>query len=230
LSVDFRLYLITDRKIAAKPLPEAVRLALQGGVRAVQLREKDLPVRELLALAQELRAITREFGAKLFINDRVDVAVAVGADGVHLGHQSMPPEAVRKAAGKGLLIGVSTHSLEEARAAEAGGADFITFGPIFQTPSKSEYGVPVGIDALKALKNEVKIPIFALGGIKSGNFEQIIMSGASGMAMISAILAAPDIKEAAAIFVQAATVLNRPVCPDCSPRQDWVLPGSNEAR
>jgi len=230
LSVDFRLYLITDRKIAAKPLPEAVRLALQGGVRAVQLREKDLPVRELLALAQELRAITREFGAKLFINDRVDVAVAVGADGVHLGHQSMPPEAVRKAAGKGLLIGVSTHNPEEARAAEAGGADFITFGPIFQTPSKSEYGVPVGIDAIKAIKNEVKIPIFALGGIKSGNVRQVIMSGASGMAMISAILAAPDIKEAAAMFVQAATVLNRLVCLDCSPRQESVLPGSNEAR
>ncbi|MBS1242601.1 MAG: tenI [Nitrospirae bacterium] len=163
MSVDFRLYLITDRKIAVKPLTEAVRLALQGGVKAVQLREKDLPVRELLALAQELRAITREFGAKLFINDRVDVAVAAGADGVHLGHQSMPPEAVRKAAGKGLLIGVSTHNPEEARAAEAGGADFITFGPIFQTPSKSEYGVPVGIDAIKAIKNEVKIPIFALG-------------------------------------------------------------------
>ncbi len=216
--VDFRLYLITDRKVASKPLPEAVRLALEGGVRAVQLREKDLPVRELLALAQELRAITREFGAKLFINDRVDVAVAVGADGVHLGHQSIPPEAVRKAAGDGLLIGVSTHTLEEARAAEAGGADFITFGPIFETQSKAEHGVPVGVNAIKILKNDIKIPIFALGGIKSGNVRQVIMSGASGMAMISAILAAPDIKEAAVMFVQAATVLNRLVCLDCTPR------------
>ena len=218
MSVDFRLYLITDRKIAAKPLPEAVRLALQGGVKAVQLREKGLPVRELLALAQELRAITREFGAKLFINDRVDVAVAVGADGVHLGHQSMPPEAVRKAAGKGLLIGVSTHNREEARAAEAGGADFITFGPIFETPSKAEYGIPVGIDAIKKLKNEVDTPIFALGGINSGNVNHVVVSGASGIAMISAILAAPDIKEAAAMFVQAAAGLSRLVSIDCTSR------------
>jgi thiamine-phosphate pyrophosphorylase len=218
MAIDFRLYLITDRKVATKPLPEAVRLALEGGVKAVQLREKDLPVRELLALAQELRAITREFGAKLFINDRVDVAVAVGADGVHLGHQSMPPEAVRKAAGKGLLIGVSTHNAEEAMAAEAGGADFITFGPIFVTPSKAEYGEPVGLNAIIPLKSDVKIPIFALGGINSGNIRQIITSGASGIAMISAILSAPDIKEAAVMFVQAATILNRLVCLDCSPR------------
>jgi len=209
MTIDFRLYLITDRKIATKPLPEAVRLALEGGVKAVQLREKDLPVRELLALAQELRAITRECGAKLFINDRVDVAVAVDADGVHLGHQSMPPAAVRKAAGKELMIGVSTHNLEEAMAAEAGGADFITFGPIFETPSKTEYGAPVGIKALKELINYINVQIFAIGGIKSGNIERVVASGASGIAMISAILSAPDIKEAAAMFVQAATVLNR---------------------
>jgi thiamine-phosphate pyrophosphorylase len=111
MPIDFRLYLITDRNVATKPLPEAVRLALEGGVRAVQLREKDLPIRDLLALAQELRTITREFGAKLFINDRVDVALLVGADGVHLGAQSMPADAVRRIAGKGMLIGVSTNGL-----------------------------------------------------------------------------------------------------------------------
>src|SRR5512143_3255944 len=124
------------------PLPDAVRLALKGGVRAVQLREKDLPIRELLALALELRMLTGEFGAKLFINDRVDVAVAVEADGVHLGHQSMPPEAVRKIVGRKMLIGVSTHNREEALSAEKNGADFITFGPIFPTPSKMKYGAP----------------------------------------------------------------------------------------
>src|SRR5512147_2409528 len=118
LFVDFKLYLITDRKQTRMPLPDAVRLALEGGVRAVQLRERDLPIRELLAVAQELRSVTREFGAKLFLNDRVDVAVAVEADGVHLGHQSMPPEAVRTIVGRRMLIGVSTHSIEEARAAE----------------------------------------------------------------------------------------------------------------
>jgi len=218
MPVDFKLYLITDRKVATKPLPEAVRLALEGGVKAVQLREKDLPVRELLSLAKELRAITREYGAKLFINDRVDVAVAVGADGVHLGGQSMPVDAVRKVVGKVMKIGVSTHSGEEARAAEAGGADFITFGPIFETPSKAKYGIPVGIDAIKKLKNEVDAPIFALGGINSGNVNHVVVSGASGIAMISAILAAPDIKEAAAMFVQAAAGLSRLVSIDCTSR------------
>src|SRR5512138_717868 len=116
--VDFRLYLITDRKVARSPLPEAVRLALEGGVRAVQLREKDLPVRELLALARELRSITREHDAKLFINDRVDVAMLAEADGVHLGQQSMPVHAVRSIVGDDMLIGASTHSFEEAWDAE----------------------------------------------------------------------------------------------------------------
>ena len=130
MAVDFRLYLITDRKQVRIPLTEAVRQALEGGVRAVQLREKDLPVRELLAFARELRTLTRDFGAKLFINDRVDVAVAVEADGVHLGQQSMPASAARKVVGDRMLIGVSTHSVEEAMAAQSGGADFITFGPV----------------------------------------------------------------------------------------------------
>jgi len=200
--VDFRLYLITDRKVATKPLPEAVRLALEGGVRAVQLREKDMPVRELLALALELRSITREYGAKLFINDRVDVAVSVDADGVHLGHLSMPPEGARKVVGKDMLIGVSTHNLDEAKAAEAGGADFITFGPIFDTSSNVKKGAPVGIDAIKSIKSGIHIPIFALGGIKSGFAGQIMASGAYGISMISAIFGAYDIKKAAEIVVQ----------------------------
>ena len=202
VAVDFRLYLITDRKVATKPLPEAVRLALEGGVRAVQLREKDLPIRELLALALELRSITREFGAKLFINDRVDVAVSVDADGVHLGHLSIPVEAARKVVGKSMLIGVSTHNLDEAKAAEAGGADYITFGPIFETPSKAKKVLPVGISSINIVKNDVNIPVFALGGIKSGVIGQILASGAYGISMISAILGANDIRRAAEIVVQ----------------------------
>jgi len=219
VAVDFRLYLITDRKIATKPLPEAVRLALEGGVKAVQLREKDLPVREFLALAQEMRAITREFGAKLIINDRVDVAMTVGADGVHLGHQSMPVDAARKVVGTGLLIGVSTHTTEEALAAQAGGADFVTFGPIFETPSKTGLGNPVGAAAIRYLKNEINIPIFALGGIKSGNILPVMSAGADGVAMISAIMAADDIRKTAAAFDKALKAISKIVCTDyCSPR------------
>jgi len=218
MSVDFRLYLITDRKAATKPLPEAVRLALEGGVRAVQLREKDLPIRELLVMAQELRSITREFGAKLFINDRVDVAVAVDADGVHLGTQSMPPEGARRVVGKGMLIGVSTHTMEEAKAAEEGGADFITFGPIFTTPSKARYGSPVGLEAIKTLILEVDIPVFAIGGIHGGNIQQVVMSGVAGVAIISAILASPDIRTAASKFAQAEKIIEKYRCNDCAPR------------
>jgi thiamine-phosphate pyrophosphorylase len=216
--VDFKLYLITDRKQVKMPLAAAIRLALEGGVRAVQLREKDLPVRELLLLAQELRAVTKEFGAKLFINDRIDVAIAVNADGVHLGHQSMPVGAVRKVIGKDMLIGVSTHGVEEAKDAEAGGADFITIGPIFETPSKAKLGVPVGLNVIKELKNELNIPFYALGGVKSGNIAHIIGAGATGVALISAIMAAEDIKKASIKIVEAIAYIDKIICNSCAPR------------
>ena len=197
MAVDFKLYLITDRKQTTLPLPEAVRLALEGGVKAIQLREKDLPVRDLLQLAREIRILTRDFGARLFVNDRVDVALAVEADGVHLGHQSMPPAPVKKLAGSKLLVGVSSHTIEEAKAAETGGADFITFGPVFFTPSKAEFGTPVGLECLKIIRKSVRIPIFGLGGIKSGNIKQILGCGVNGISMISAIFSAEDIRKAA---------------------------------
>jgi len=197
LPIDFMLYLITDRKQTKLPLPEAVRLALKGGVRAIQIREKDMPVRELLALARELRSLTNQFGAKLFINDRVDVAVAIDADGVHLGHDSMPADAVRKIVGPTMLIGASTHNLDEAKKAEADGADFITFGPVFSTPSKIKYGAPVGVEALQAVKNTIRIPVFGLGGIKREDVSDVLRTGADGIAMISAIISADDVAQAA---------------------------------
>ncbi len=201
LGVDFKLYLITDRKQTNIPLAEAVRSALKGGVRAVQLREKDLSVRNVLELARELREMTKEFGAKLIINDRVDVALAVGADGVHLGHQSMPPEPVRRIAGKDILIGVSTHNIVEAKAAEAGGADFITFGPVFFTPSKAGFGAAVGLEYLKTASKSIKIPVFGLGGINSGNIRQVLSYGATGVSMISAIFGADNIEKAAELMI-----------------------------
>ncbi len=197
MAIDFNLYLITDRKQIKQPLSDAARLALKGGVRAIQLREKDLPVRELLALAREMRALTREFGARLFINDRLDVAMIVDADGVHLGHDSMPVDAARKVAGSRLMIGASTHNLEEARAAEQGGADFITYGPVYETSSKVNFGAPVGVESLRAAVSGVSIPIFGLGGIKSGNAGQVIGTGVAGIALISEIFSAQDIERKA---------------------------------
>jgi thiamine-phosphate pyrophosphorylase len=200
--VDFKLYVITDRKQTKLPLIDAVRLALEGGVKAIQLREKDLSVRNLLNLAQEVRSITREFEAQLIINDRVDVAIAVKADGVHLGRQSMPPEPVRRLVGRDMLIGVSTHSVAEARAAEAGGADFITFGPVFFTASKAHFVAPVGLECLTIVKSQVKIPVFALGGMKSGNISEALRCGADGVSLISAIFGADDIKLAATSIIE----------------------------
>jgi thiamine-phosphate pyrophosphorylase len=202
MPVDFKLYLITDRKQTKLTLPDAVRLALQGGVKAIQVREKDLPTRDLLELARELREITKKFGAKLFVNDRVDVALSADADGVHLGHQSMHPEAVRKIIGSDMLIGVSTHTIAEAKTAESAGADFLTFGPVFHTLSKAHFGAAVGLEYLKSAKKTIKIPVFGLGGINSGNARQVLKFGADGVSLISAIFAADDVQKAAESIIK----------------------------
>ena len=204
--VDFNLYLMTDRKrllktqnpkLETRKLLSAVRQALKGGVRAIQVREKDLDTRELLKLAYKMRDLTNNFNARLFINDRFDIALAVGADGVHLAQNSIPVEAVRNAVKKKLVIGVSTHSLKEAKAAEKGGADFITLGPVYRTPSKLKYGDPVGLDTLSKVSGTIKIPVFAIGGIKRDRIEKVKKAGAFGVAMISEIFGAEDIKERA---------------------------------
>jgi thiamine-phosphate pyrophosphorylase len=218
MAVDFRLYLITDRRVTRKPLPEAVRLALEGGVRAVQLREKDLPIRDLMALARELRDLTKEFGAKLFINDRVDVALAVGADGVHLGTRSMPVSIVRAIVGSPMLIGVSTHSVAEAQAAEQGGADFLTLGPIYETPSKAQFGAPLGLAPLREARRRVEIPIFAIGGVKGRNIGHVLWAGAYGVAMISAVLGHDDIRKAAKNTTEMITIVDRSICVACGRR------------
>jgi thiamine-phosphate pyrophosphorylase len=194
--VDFQLYLITDRRLfdGSAPLFTAVEEALKGGVRAVQLREKDLETRELLRMAYELRKLASGYGAKLFINDRVDVALAVDADGVHLGGSSMPAFAARKATGGGLLIGASAHSLTEAKKAEEEGADFVTLGPVFETPSKLKYGRPLGLDLFRDVSAKISIPVFAIGGIKKERVKNTLESGASGIALISAVLGSEDIQ------------------------------------
>lgn len=200
--IDFQLYLITDRnQVRNQDLLSALDEALEGGVRAVQLREKDLSDRELFELGRSLRTLTRNHGARLFINDRADLAVAVEADGVHLTQTSYSAREARKIVGPNSLIGVSTHSLEQAKKAEDDGADFITLGPIFETPSKKGYGPPIGITLLEEAARTAKIPILAVGGVKKENLSSVLDAGAHGIALISGILAAPDIKQAAREFV-----------------------------
>ena len=202
LPVDFSLYLITDRgATAGRELLAVVEEALAGGVRGVQLREKGLSGRDYLELAQAMRRLTARYGALLLVNDRADVALAAGADGVHLPEAGLPVSAARGLLGKEKLIGASCHSLEAARAAERAGADFITFGPVYQTPSKAAYGEPVGIAPFADAVRELSIPVFPLGGVTRERVPELLAVGARCVACIAALLAAPSPRaEAAAIM------------------------------
>jgi thiamine-phosphate pyrophosphorylase len=191
--LDFDLYVITDRQQSAgRSLLTVVEAALRGGARAFQLREKDLPPRDLYPLALEMRQLTQAYGARLLINDRIDVVLAVDADGVHLTTTSLPARVARQLLGPDRLLGVSTHNLAEAQVAAEGGSDFLVFGPVFFTPSKAPYGEPVGLDALRAVRAAVRLPILAIGGIKTANLDQVLAVGADGIAVISAVISADD--------------------------------------
>ncbi len=190
-----KVYAITDRKMFPEgKFLNGIESALKGGVRAIQLREKDLSPAATLKLAQEFRRLTTKYQARLFVNDRVDVALMSEADGVHLTENSVPVAEV-KGRFPQLCVGVSTHSLESAKKAEAGGADFVTFSPIFDTPSKREYGPPQGLDRLKEVSEGVQIPVLALGGIKRLNVVSVQEAGAYGIALISGIWKASDIAD-----------------------------------
>jgi thiamine-phosphate pyrophosphorylase len=200
-SVDFRLYLITDREqTTGRDLLAVVEEALSGGVRAVQLREKSLPARDYFELARAMRLLTARYGARLLINDRVDIALAVGADGVHLPEAGLPLSVARELLGPTKLIGVSCHSLDTARDAERRGADFITFGPVWFTPSKARYGEPVGVVPLAGAVQALSIPVFALGGVTRDRVPELLAAGTRRVALISAILAAPAPRAEAEAF------------------------------
>jgi thiamine-phosphate pyrophosphorylase len=203
-AIDFNLYLITDRKLFTdhSSLFTALEEALRGGLKAVQLREKDFGARDLLVMAQKMRKLTKTYQARLFINDRVDIALAVEADGVHLGIESIPAHAVKKTFKDRLIIGVSTHSHDEAVEAEKGGADFVTLGPVYHTSSKMKYGEPIGIGLLKSIKEKVSIPVFGIGGIKIDKVGEVKDAGADGVALISAILTAKNIRETTENFLR----------------------------
>jgi thiamine-phosphate pyrophosphorylase len=200
-----RVHLITDRRLAVD-LTATARRALVGlapGTAAVHLREKDLGGRELLRLAGALLAACRESGQLLLVNDRLDVALAAGADGVHLPAAGLPPAEARRLLGPGRLLGVSCHSAADVGRALRGGADFATFGPVFDTPSKRAHGPPVGLAAL-AEAAAVGLPLVGLGGIEPGNAAAVWAAGARGVAAIRAWLAAPDPAAAVRALLPAA--------------------------
>jgi thiamine-phosphate pyrophosphorylase len=192
--IDFSLYLISDRQALPKgrDLLTAVEQALQGGVGAVQLRDKDLSDDERLMLARQLRTLTRRYRAQLLINGSVDIALASEADGVHLGASSQSVAEARRLLGPERLIGYSAHSLEELALVAEMGADFATFSPIFFTPSKAAYGPPQGLERLAAACSASPIPVFALGGIDPSHIAAVRQAGAQGVAVISSILASSE--------------------------------------
>jgi thiamine-phosphate pyrophosphorylase len=194
----FKLYLVTDRQqTRGRELSFVIEEALAGGVNAVQLREKDLGGRELFFLAEKLKALCERYRAELYINDRVDVALAVDTSGVQLGAGSLPVRAVRELLGAEKTIGVSTHSVGEAEEAQKSGADFVLFGPVYFTPSKAAYGAPRGLAALKEVVEKISLPVYAIGGVKADNVDRMMEAGARGVALISAVLSAPDPRKAA---------------------------------
>lgn len=204
MTVNFSLYLITDRRATrGRPLPDVVGAAVQAGACAVQLREKDLPTRELLALARLVRERTAPAHVPLLINDRLDLCWAVEADGVHLRGDSLPTAVARRLLGPGKIIGVSVHSLDEALRAEQEGADFALFGPVHATPSKVEYGPPLGVDALAIVTRRVRMPVFAVGGVTVGRVPELVRAGARGVGVITAVLGADDVPAAAAALARA---------------------------
>ncbi len=207
---DWGVCLVTDRHQAgSRDLFAVVGQALQAGVRAVQLREKDLATRDLYDLAGKLLAMTRGAGAALLINDRVDVAMALATDGVHLTRRSLPPREARSLLGPEKLIGISCHSLAEVREAEDGGVDFVVLGPIFETPSKARFGPPLTTAILRQARATTSLPILAIGGINSLRVPEVMAAGADGVSVISAVMAAPDPGAAASQLLAAVAACGR---------------------
>ena len=190
------LYLVTSQALSAgRSTIEIVRAALAGGVKLIQLREKDMSLREYVKLAEQVRAMTLKAGGLLIINDRVDVALAVGADGVHLGQDDFPIPAARKLA-PDLIIGASTHNVDEALRAQEEGASYINIGPIYPTGTKVWEGEYLGLDGLRTIAAVARVPFTVMGGIKQAHFPGLIDAGARIIALVTAVTAAPDPEEA----------------------------------
>lgn len=197
------LVVVTDHACGeGRTLVQVVRAALAGGAPAVQLRWKDGTGREMVELGLELLEETRRAGALLFINDRVDVALAIAADGAHIGADDLPVRAAREISPPGFLLGRSADSAEEARQAELDGADYVGVGPIVATPSKTDAAAPIGVAGVRAVREEVGVPVVAIGGVDESNTAEVVAAGASGIAVIRAVVQAADPEESARVLVR----------------------------
>jgi thiamine-phosphate pyrophosphorylase len=197
---------ITEKCSSGLPLYETVFIVLKAGIKFIQYRQKEGTRREIYEEAAKLRKLTRYFGATLIINDHADIALAVDADGVHLGQDDLPLADAKKIMGK-KIVGVSTHDLQQARGAEAGGADYIGFGPVFETRTK-DAGKPRGPDSLRLIKQSVGVPVIAIGGINADNIGSVLNAGADAAAIASAICSG-DVAANAAQFISILKAVHK---------------------
>lgn len=200
--VDFRLYAITDERFhPGREMLAVMEEALQGGVDCIQLRDKTSSKREIFRKAKALRALTRRYDALFIVNDHLDIALAADADGVHLGQDDLPLAEARKLM-KDKVIGISTHSIEQARAAERGGADYIGVGPVFATQTKADVVPPVTVEYVRQAAAEIRIPFVAIGGIKLHNVGEVLAAGATRICAVSEIVGSADVKGTCRRFMQ----------------------------
>ena len=203
-SLESRLLLVTDRQqTKGRPLLSVLAEALKAGSPSIQLRERDLCAKELLALADQIGQLTRTRGSQLLINDRIDIALSVQGAGVHLRSDSLSVSVVRKLVGTDRRVGVSVHSVSEAMQAEAEGADYVVFGPIYETPSKHMYGRPLGLSKLEEAARAVRVPIVGIGGVTAARARDMRSAGAFGVAVIAAVLGAEDAGAATRALLEA---------------------------
>jgi len=204
LAERLRLIVITDPSCGeGREIVDVVRAALRGGAPSIQLRGKEQPAREQVALARALLAETRAAGALLFVNDRLDVALAAGADGAHLGQDDLPVDAARRIVPTGFLVGISAETPELARAAERGGADYVGTGPVYATGSKADAGKAIGCGRIAEVAAAVRAPVIGIGGIDAKNAGEVVAAGAAGVAVISAVMRAPDPERATCELLRA---------------------------
>ena len=196
---DLSLYLVTDRGLSlGRSTVDIVRAAVAGGVTCVQLREKECSTRQFVAEARAVRELLNGTNVPLIINDRIDVALAVGASGVHLGQTDMHIADARRVVGSSMLIGISAECVEDAVRAQAEGADYIGISPVFSTPTKTDTAPALGLHGIALIRAAVSLPLVGIGGVKPGNAADVLRAGCDGVAVVSAIVSAPDPQQAAA--------------------------------
>lgn len=204
---DYSVYLVTDRELCASgPLDDVVLRAVSGGASVVQLREKNLATREFVELARALKARLSLTGVPLLINDRVDVALACSADGVHVGQSDMPVRDVRALMGQDAIIGLSVENLTHVAEAEEYGVDYMGVSPVFETPTKTDTSFPWGLEGLRVLRTRTSCPLVAIGGIGEHNAADVFAAGADGIAVVSAICSSDDPQRAAAALRSIAAM------------------------